>query len=94
MGCLENMNYDILAKNCSFKEARDIIRTTCAERYEVPPGFKLLEKGLIGVPPILVGIRDGKLVYGYTKPCYGTFVVAVEDPDEVGSVRAKGKPVK
>ncbi|MDO5845783.1 MAG: DUF1894 domain-containing protein [Methanocorpusculum sp.] len=88
------MNYEVLAKNCSFKEARDIIKTTCRERYEVPPGFKLLEKALIGIPPIHVGIREEKLVYGYTKPCHGTFVVVVEDPEGVASVRKNGKPVR
>ncbi|HJJ46734.1 MAG TPA: DUF1894 domain-containing protein [Methanocorpusculum sp.] len=91
MGCLENMNYVILAKNCSFKEARDLIKQECQELYEVPLGFKLLDKVLIGIPPILVGIRDEKLVYGYTKPCYGTFVVVVEDPNGVASVRKYGK---
>ena len=93
MGCLENMNYEILAKNCSFKEARDLIKKECAERYEVPPGFKLLDKALIGIPPLLVGIKDEKLVYGYTKPCHGTFVVVVEDPEGVVSVRKNGKIV-
>ena len=94
MGCLENMNYEILAKNCSFKEARDLIKAECSERYEVPPGFKLLDKPLIGIPPIIVGIKEEKLIYGYTKPCYGTFVVKVEDADGVSSVRKSGKPVK
>ncbi|HJJ27573.1 MAG TPA: DUF1894 domain-containing protein [Methanocorpusculum sp.] len=91
MGCLESMNYEVLAKNCSFKEARDLIKKECSERYEVPAGFKLLDKPLIGIPPILVGIKEGKLVYGYTKPCYGTFVVIVEDADEIESVRKNGK---
>lgn len=94
MGCLESMNYEILAKNCSFKEARELIDKTCSERYEVPPGFKLLDKPLIGVPPVHIGINaDGKLVYGYTKPCYGTFVVVVEDADGVESVRKSGKRI-
>jgi hypothetical protein len=93
MGCLENMNYDVLVKNCSFKEAREIIRENSVERYVVPPGFKLLEKPLIGVSPILVGVKDGKLVYGYTKPCHGTFVVVVEDPEGVDHVRRNGKPI-
>ena len=93
MGCLENMNYEILAKNCSFKEAREIIREICSEKYEVPAGFKLLDKPLLGIPPILVGIKDEKLVYGYTKPCHGTFVVVVEDPEGMDNVRKNGKPV-
>ena len=94
MGCLENMNYEILGKNCSFKEAREIIRANSTERYEVPPGFKLLDKALIGVPPLIIGIANEKLVYAYTKPCHGTFVVVVEDPTGVEVVRRSGKPVK
>ncbi|HJJ30227.1 MAG TPA: DUF1894 domain-containing protein [Methanocorpusculum sp.] len=94
MGCLENMNYEILGRNCSFKEAREIIRANSTERYEVPPGFKLLDKALIGVPPLIIGIANEKLVYAYTKPCHGTFVVVVEDPTGVEVVRRSGKPVK
>lgn len=94
MGCLENMNYEILGKNCSFKEAREIIRANSTERYEVPPGFKLLDKALIGVPPLIIGIANEKLVYTYTKPCHGTFVVVVDDPTGVELVRRSGKPVQ
>ncbi len=94
MGCLESMNYEILASNCSFKEVRELIKNECSERYEVPPGFKLLDKPLIGVPPVYVGVnKDEKLVYGYTKPCYGTFVVVVEDAEGVATVRKFGKKV-
>ncbi|HJK00842.1 MAG TPA: DUF1894 domain-containing protein [Methanocorpusculum sp.] len=88
------MNYEILARNCSFEEAREVIRESCTEKYVVPPGFKLLEKPLLGIPPILVGVRGEKIIYGYTKPCHGTFVVVVEDPDGVAHVRKHGKLVK
>ena len=93
MGCLENMNYEVLAKNCSFKEAREIIKSNSKERYQVPPGFKLLDKPLIGIPPIIIGIANEKLVYSYTKPCHGTFVVVVDDHEGVEHVRRDGKPV-
>ncbi|HJJ48753.1 MAG TPA: DUF1894 domain-containing protein [Methanocorpusculum sp.] len=95
MGCLENMKYEILAKNCSFKEARELIRKNAPECYEVPPGFKLLDKVMIGVPPLIVGINGEKIVSTYTKPCHGTFVVVVDDDvEDIASVRAKGKLVK
>ena len=51
MGCLENLNYEILAKNCSFKETRDIVKQMCKERYEIPPGFKIVEKAVRGMLP-------------------------------------------
>lgn len=93
MGCLESMNYEILAKNLSFKEARKVIIDNSDEVYEVKPGFKLLDKVIIGVPPILVGIKDEKLVYTYTKPCYGTFIIIVDDDLEgLESVKKNGKP--
>lgn len=95
MGCLENMNYEILAKNCSFKEARDLIKQNAPEWYEVPAGFKLLDKVMIGVSPLIVGIKDEKLICPYTKPCHGTFVVVVDDaPEDIENVRRKGKRVK
>ncbi len=94
MGCLENLNYEILAKNCSFKETRDIVKQMCKERYEIPPGFKIVEKAVIGIPPIHVGIRDEKLVCTYTKPCHGTFVILVDSPEDIANVRKNGKAVK
>ena len=95
MGCLENMKYEILAKNCSFKEARALIKQNAPECYEVPAGFKLLDKMMIGVPPLVVGISDDKMVCTYTKPCHGTFVVVVDDdPEDIAAVRAKGKLLK
>lgn len=95
MGCLENMNYEILARNCSFKEARELIRENSAEVYEVPVGFKLLDKVIIGIPPILVGIKENKIIYTYTKPCHGTFIVVVDDDEEgMTSVKKSGKRVK
>ncbi|MDO5843652.1 MAG: DUF1894 domain-containing protein [Methanocorpusculum sp.] len=95
MGCLENMKYEILARNCSFKEARELIRENSSEVYEVPVGFKLLDKVIIGIPPILVGIKDNKLIYTYTKPCHGTFIVVVDDdPEGIASVVKSGKRIK
>ncbi len=94
MGCLENLNYEILAKNCSFKETRDIVKRMCKERYEIPPGFKIVGKAVIGIPPIHVGIRDEKLVCTYTKPCHGTFVILVDSPEDIELVRKNGKLIK
>lgn len=95
MGCLENMKYEILARNCTFKEARELIKQNAQERYEVPAGFKLLDKVMIGVPPLIVGIRDSKIICTYTKPCHGTFVVVVDDDlEDIEHVRKSGKPVK
>ncbi|HJJ56416.1 MAG TPA: DUF1894 domain-containing protein [Methanocorpusculum sp.] len=93
MACIEDFNYEILAKHCSFEEARSIIISNCTEIYEVPPGFKLVGKCVLGNPPIIVGIKDEKLVFSYTKPCYGTFVVIVEDPVGINAVRNTGKKI-
>ncbi|HJJ51234.1 MAG TPA: DUF1894 domain-containing protein [Methanocorpusculum sp.] len=39
-------------------------------------------------------MANEKLVYAYTKPCHGTFVVVVDDPTGVELVRRSGKPVQ
>lgn len=95
MGCLEHIKYETLAKYCTFKEARQIIKDNSDEVYEVPPGFKLLDKVIIGVPPILVGIKDNKTIYTFTKPCHGTFLIAVDDDFQgIEDVRKKGKYIR
>ena len=91
MGCVEALKYEILLRHCSFKEAGDYIRTHCSECYEVPPGFKLFDVYIIGVPPVLVGIDDDTILFPYTKPCHGTFLLKVEGRGEENKIRAQGK---
>lgn len=87
------MKYEILLRHCSFKEIAQFIRKHCSEYYEVPPGYKLFNIHIIGIPPILVGVDDNLLIFPYTKPCHGTFLLRVVGNSELEILRKKGKRV-
>ena len=89
MGCIEEMKYEILLSQCSFKEARDYIKKNFKDFVEVPPGYRIFNVHLIGVPPLLVGIEGDKVIFPYTKPCYGTFVLRIEGKEEIAKLRSK-----
>ncbi|RXE57316.1 hypothetical protein ABH15_04240 [Methanoculleus taiwanensis] len=88
-GCLEAMKPDILLSRCSFMEAREYVKKHIREHYEVEPGYKIFDVHLIGVPPLLVGIDGDDVIFPYTKPCHGTFVVKVPGGDEIARLRAR-----
>lgn len=91
MGCLESLKYEILLKNASSKESGDFIRNHFDEVHEVEAGYKILDKHLIGIPPIAVGVEGDYVIFPYTKPCYGTFLVRVAVPEEVERLRKRSK---
>jgi hypothetical protein len=94
MGCLESLNYEVILRDATFSEVREYVRSHFAERYQVNPGYRLFEKHLIGVPPLLVGLDGDDVILPYTKPCYGTFLVRVPGCDEAARVRVEGKREK
>ncbi len=94
MGCIESVKYEIVLKNASFKECREYVRDHCTDYRDVEPGFKMYDKHLIGVPPISIGIDGDVIIFPYTKPCYGTFLMKVGDHEEAERIRALKKPVK
>jgi hypothetical protein len=89
LGCIENLKYEILLSQCSFKEAREFIKANFKEVREVPPGYKIFDVFLIGVPPLLVAVDEDRVVFPYTKPCYGTFVLRMEGGEEIQRLRAR-----
>jgi hypothetical protein len=91
MGCIEELKPEVLLQRISFKEAREYIEAHTDECYYFQPGFKLLGEYIIGVPPIAVGFKGEYLIFPYTKPCHGTFVLKHRDPVEIDRVRAAGK---
>lgn len=91
MGCIELMDYEILLSDITFKEGREFIRRNFKEVYEVEPGYKLFDVYLIGIPPILIGVEDGYVIFPYIKPCHGTFVLKIKDGDEIGRLIKKKK---
>jgi len=94
MGCIEKLPYEVLIRHASFPETAKYIREHCAEAYEVRPGFKIFEKAMIGIPPVLIGIDGDTLTFPFTKPCHGTFLLRVTDAEEAAMIRTKAKRVK
>lgn len=96
MGCIENLKYEmILPLGASFKECREYVEKNYREFWYVDPGYKLFDEYIIGLPPIALGIEDGKkLIFPYTKPCHGTYLLAVEDADEAARVRKTARKKK
>ncbi|MDD1710908.1 MAG: DUF1894 domain-containing protein [Methanoregulaceae archaeon] len=87
MGCIESLKYEIILRDASFTECREYIRSTCKEYVGVDPGFKIFDKHIIGVPPIFIGFDGDVIIFPFTKPCYGTFLMRVEDHDEAARIR-------
>ena len=91
MGCVESMNYEILLRDATFKESRDFIHNTFKESIDVQPGFKIFDVHVIGLPPIAIGLDGNFVIFPYTKPCHGTFLLRVEDPEEAARLRSLKK---
>lgn len=87
MSCIEQMKYTILLDRISFKEAREYIEENSDEVYYVSPGYKIFKDYyVIGVPPIAVGAKGNALVFPYTKPCHGSFVLSIDDDNSVKEI--------
>lgn len=95
MSCIEQMKYTIHLQRISFKEAREYIEKNSDEVYYVSPGYKIFKDYyIIGIPPIAVGAKGNALIFPYTKPCYGSFVLSIDNEDsikEIDRLRETGK---
>ena len=95
MSCIEKMKYEILMEKKTFKESREFIEKNSDEVYYVPPGYKIFnDYYVIGIPPIALGIKGNSLIFTYTKPCYGTFVLSIDSENsrkEIYRLREVGK---
>jgi hypothetical protein len=85
------MNYEIVLRDATFKESRDYIKSHYKESIDVPPGFKVFDVHVIGLPPISIGLEGDFVIFPYTKPCHGTFLLRVEDKAESSRLRALKK---
>lgn len=87
MSCIEQMKYTILLDRISFKEAREYIEKNSDEVYYVSPGYKIFKDYyIIGIPPIAVGVKGNALIFPYTKPCHGSFVLSIENEDSIKEI--------
>ena len=77
MSCIDNYHYDILYKG-SFKECAQYIKNNYKNIRDLKAGEEVIEGVmLIGKPPIPVAYHDDYIIFPYTKPCYGTYVLRV-----------------
>jgi len=87
MSCIEQMKYKIHLERTSFKDAREYIEKNSDEVYYVSPGYKIFKDYyIIGVPLIAVGAKNNTLIFTYTKPCYGSFVLSIENEDSIKEI--------
>jgi len=93
MGCIEELKYEVLLSQVSFRECREYVKEHFPERYEVEPGYRIFESYIIGLPPIFIGVEGITVFFPYTKPCHGTFLLRIESPEEVERLR-RMKPKK
>ena len=95
MGCIESLKYEKILSGASFRECLEFIEKNVPEVWYVDPGYKIFDSYLIGLPPIALGIEDGtRIIFPYTKPCHGTFLLRIEDPEEVERVRKTARKKK
>jgi hypothetical protein len=88
MGCIESLPYEVILRGSSFKESREYIRKNFRENRDIKPGFKIFDTYIIGVPPIAIGLDGDSVIFPYTKPCHGTFLLRIQDPEEAARLRA------
>jgi len=89
MGCIESLPYEVILRGGSFKECRDYVRKHFRESRDVQPGFKIFDTHIIGIPPISIGLDGDFVVFPFTKPCHGTFLLRVEDQAEADRLRKR-----
>jgi hypothetical protein len=92
MPCLNDYDYEVLLQHITYGQAEDFIREKYWEVYYFEPGYRVLGLRLLGdtaVPVAVESNSDDTLVFPYTKPCMGTFVLRFGGvPDEVKRIRS------
>ncbi len=77
MACIDNYNYEILLKG-SFKECAEYIKQNYKNIKNLDAGEEVIDGVmLIGKPPIPIAYDENYVIFPYTKPCYGSFVLKV-----------------
>lgn len=89
MGCIEKMHYEVILRNASFDECRKYQKDHYTEIYTVKPGHKIFDVHIIGIPPVYIALDGEDLIFPYTKPCHGTFLLKINSPEEAAKIRKK-----
>ncbi|MCX9011884.1 MAG: DUF1894 domain-containing protein [Candidatus Methanoperedens sp.] len=88
MGCIDELEYEILLPATSIKECADYIKRNFKEIYYVQQGYRIFDTYLIGNNPIPVAVEDDDIIIPYVKPCHGCFVLRIKERHEVERLRA------
>ncbi len=94
MGCIDKMKYEVLLSKVTFKECAAYLSSNYSELYIVQPGHRMFDVFIIGVPPIYVGVDGDNIIFPYTKPCHGTFVLTINSPEEIEKLKKTASKVK
>jgi hypothetical protein len=87
MSCIEQKKYKILLEKTTFKDSREYIEKNSDEVHYVSPGYKIFTNYyVIGIPPIALGAKGNALLFTYTKPCHGTFVLTIDDEESKNEI--------
>lgn len=81
MACLREYRYEILLKNTTPRECEDYVKGHTEEVYLVPGGYKVKGITLLGMTSP-VGFSGNGIIFQFIKPCFGFFVLKLENEDE------------
>jgi hypothetical protein len=81
---LGDYDFEILLKNTTLKECESFIKNHSEDMYLVPGGYKVKGITLLGTTSP-VGFLGNDIIFQYTKPCFGFFVLKL--PDEAEEIR-------
>ncbi len=88
MGCIDELDYEILLPATSIKECADYIKRNFKEIYYVRQGYRIFDTYLIGSNSIPVAVDNDYVILPYVKPCHGSFVLRIKGRAEVERLRA------
>ena len=91
MACIDNYNYEILSKG-SFRECAEYIKKNYKNIRNLDAGEEVIDGVmLIGKPPIPIAYDGDYIIFPYTKPCYGSFVLKVPLNEYIKNENKKSK---
>lgn len=78
--CINRLSSTIILKDTSEEEINDYVKRTCAEYYEIPPGFEFRGITILLDSPMLLGfrIKRNKILLPFKKPCFGSMLYEVD----------------
>lgn len=92
---LGDYNFEILLKHKTLKECESFIKDYVEEMYLVPGGYKVKKDITLLGTTSPVGFLGNDIIFQYTKPCFGFFVLKLPDEaEEISRLREQYKKDK